>query len=163
MTFQYCPSCGEKLIQKECGDEGLIPFCVTCRKPLFSFSYPCVICLIVDENNQIALIKQSCVSEHYICVAGYVKQCETIEETAKREVEEETGLGVINVKYLNSYYYEKRDNLMFGFVCIVEHSDFSISGEVDSAVWFSIEEAEALLRQGSIGKNLLRDFLKAIE
>ena len=125
MTFQFCPDCGKKLIQKECGDEGLIPFCDVCNKPLFSFSYPCVICLITDQNNHIALIKQGYVSNRYICVAGYVKQGETIEETAKREVEEETGITVLSAKYIHSYYYEKRDNLMFAFVCTVEHANFN--------------------------------------
>ncbi|MDD4493643.1 MAG: NUDIX domain-containing protein [Eubacteriales bacterium] len=163
MTFQHCPNCGKALIQKECGDEGFIPFCGACNRPLFPFSYPCVICLVIDQTNQIALIKQSYVSDRFICVAGYVKQGETIEETAKREVEEETGLSVLNAKYIRSYYYEKRDNLMFGFVCTVEHADFNISGEVDSAAWFTMEEAETLLRQGSVGKDLLRDYMKMQE
>ena len=162
MKFSFCPDCGSKLLEKECGDEGLVPFCPQCSKPLFSFSYPCVICLVTDENKQIALIKQSYVSDRYICVAGYVKQGETIENTAKREVEEETGLKVKSVKYIKSYYYQKCDNLMFGFVCHVNHSDFILSDEVESAKWFSINEAQELLRPGSIGKDLLKDYLSGV-
>ena len=160
MTFQYCPNCGEKLIQKEIGDEGLIPYCNSCNRPFFPFSYPCVICLIIDHENHIALIKQSYVSDRYICVAGYVKQGETVESAAKREVEEEIGISVLSAQYINSYYYEKSDNLMCGFVCTVDRADFHISCEVDSAQWFSLEDAEKHLRQGSVGQDLLRDYLK---
>lgn len=161
MTFDFCPQCGSKLTKKQIGDEGLVPFCESCSRPWFSFSYPCVICLVLDENGNIALIKQAYVSNNYICVAGYIKECESAEQSAKREVEEETGLKVKSVKYINSYYYEKRDNLMIGFACFVEHDDFNISTEVDNAYWFDLEEATNLLRQGSTAYKLLLDYLKA--
>ena len=163
MFFEYCPKCGMKLDKKEIGDEGLVPFCLVCEQPHFSFSYPCVICLVVDDANNIVLIKQSYVSNNYICVAGFVKQGETIEHTALREVEEETGLKVLDVEYIKSYYYSKRDNLMFGFVCKVEKAEFSISNEIDKAEWFTLEEAEGLLRKGSIGQVLLRDYIGNME
>lgn len=160
MKFIYCPMCGEKLDEKIIGDEGSVPFCVPCKRPHFSFSYPCVIVLVINEDNELALIRQSFVSKNnYICVAGYIKQGETAELTAKREVEEELGLEVISVSYIKSYYYEKRDNLMLGFACKVRKKVFDISSEVDSAVWFAMTEAKSLLRQGSIGYNLLEDYL----
>jgi NAD+ diphosphatase len=118
-----------------------------------------IICLVVDKSGNTALIKQNYVSDHYVCVAGYVKQGERIEETAKREVEEETGCTVYEAKYINSYYYGKRDNLMLGFVCVVANVTFKLSREVDSAKWFSLAEAENRLRPGSIGQDLLRDYL----
>ena len=161
MKFIYCPSCGKKLTEKILGDEGNVPFCEACQSPCFSFSYPCVIVLVVNEDNEIALIRQSYVSAtNYICVAGYIKQGQTAEYTAQREVEEELGLEVINVKYIRSYYYEKRDNLMLGFVCKVKKKAFDISCEVDSAKWFEMKEAKSLLRQGSIGIDLLENYLQ---
>lgn len=163
MKFAYCPVCGKKLIEKIIGDEGNVPFCEACQRPHFNFSYPCIIALVVNEYfNEIALIRQNYVStENYVCVAGFIKQGETVEYTAKREVEEELGLEVINVRYIKSYYYGKRDNLMLGTVCIVKKKTFDISSELDSAIWCEIEEAKSLLRQGSIGMNLLEDYLQA--
>lgn len=160
MEFSYCPACGQKLTQREVGDEGLVPWCAPCNRPWFGFSYPCVICLVMDGDDRIVLIKQSYVSQNYICVAGFVKHGETIETTAKREVEEETGLQVLRVEYVSSYYYEKRDNLMLGFVCHVEPGALHISQEVDKAQWFTLEEAKEKLREGSVGKDLLRDYLE---
>lgn len=163
MEFFFCPTCGEKLVKRPIGDEGLVPFCENCHRPWFPFSYPCVICLCVDEKEHIALIKQAYVSERFVCVAGYVKPGEAVEHTAKREVEEETGLSVLDVQYVGSYPYEKRDNLMLGFVCRVKHGDFALSGEVDHAAWFTPQEAEVELRKGSVGKDLLRDYRKMLD
>ena len=160
MIFKYCPECSNKLTEKEIGDEGLVPFCENCNRPWFSFSYPCVICLVLDNQGNIALIKQSYVSDNYICVAGYIKQGENAENSAIREVEEETGLKVTKANYINSYYYQKRDNLMLGFACTVDKGEFNISREVDKAQWFTLSEATNLLRKGSIASQLLYDYLQ---
>lgn len=164
MKFTCCPQCGNVLSEKEIGDEGLVPFCDKCLRPWFSFSYPCVICLVTDETGKnIALIKQSYVSDNYICVAGYVKSGEELESTAAREVTEETGLEVLSVRYVKSWFYEKRDNLMCGFVCTVKKGEFDISGEVDSACWFTLEEADKRLRHGSIAWQLFREYADNIK
>jgi NAD+ diphosphatase len=161
MVFKHCPDCGKHLDKKEIGDDGLVPYCLICKKPHFNFSYPCVLCLVASEENEIALIKQSYVSQHYVGVAGYVKQGETIEAAAKREVEEETGLAVTEVKYKYSYHREQNDLLMFCFVCRVVKSDFNISKEVDDANWFSINEAINLLAPGSAIQKLAREYLQS--
>ena len=160
MDFRFCPQCGAKLSPKPCGDEGDVPFCESCNRPFFAFSYPCVLCLCITENgSEIALIKQSYVSKNYVSVAGYIKQGETAEETAVREVKEEIGLDVISCKYISSYYYPKHDNLMLGYVCTVRKSELTISPEVDSAEWFPIESAQQLLRNASVLHRLLDNYL----
>ena len=122
-----------------------------------------MICLCVTEDNsEIALIKQSYVSEHYVNVAGYIKQGETPETTAVREVMEEIGLETVSCKYVGSYYYAKRDNLMLGYVCKVKKGELKLSVEVDSAEWFPLKNAAQLLRQGSIAQDLLNDYLAVI-
>jgi len=163
MIFKYCPECGSFLENREIGDEGLVPYCSICEKPHFSFSYPCVLCLVVSEDNEVAIIKQSYVSKHYVGVAGYVNQGETIEAAAKREVEEETGLTVTEVVYQYSYHREQNDLLMFCFVCRAIKSDFVLSGEVDDANWFPIEEAIGLLAPESAIQKLAKEFLQSMK
>ena len=142
MTFRYCPDCGKELGTKEIGDEGHVPYCFACEKPHFGFSYPCVLCVVINENDEVALLKQNYVSStNYVGVAGYVKQGETIDDCAKREVAEETGLTVTEVKYYTNYYNEKRDLSMFGVICRVRNGSFKLSSEVDAAAWFSPEKA----------------------
>ncbi len=159
MDFIYCPKCGEKLRLKEIGDEGNIPYCAQCKRPWFSFSYPCVICLVIGDDDRIALIRQYNI-QRSICVAGYMKSGETAENCAMREVAEETGLEVLSTEYVSSYYYPKNDNLMLGFAVKVKTAPFKLSNEVDSADWFTVEKATEELSKGTTGKNLLRDYLE---
>ena len=160
MKFVHCPYCGDRLTPKNIGDEGLVPFCNTCDRPVFNMPYACTLTLVVNELGEVALIRQSYVSQtNYVLVAGYVKSGESAEETAIREIEEEIGITPISIQYKKSYYYEKRDMLMLGFVAQAEKQDFNISGEVDAAEWFTIEEALTKLKEGSIAMQLLLDYI----
>ncbi len=161
MKFRFCPDCGRELSRKQIGDEGLVPFCASCSRPWFGFSYPCVICLVVNELGEFALLRQNYISaEHFVLVSGYIQQGETAENAAAREVFEETGLTVTETRYILSRHYEKSDCLMLGFLCRVKKAEFHISGEVDEIGWFSLERAEELLREGSVGKELLLYYLR---
>lgn len=160
MQYKFCPECGRKLTTKQIGDEGEIPYCEACERPWFSFSYPCVICLTTDGEGRFALIKQTYATKNYVCVAGFIKERETAEQTAVREIREETGLEVTDLRLIGSYYYPKHDNLMLGFACTVKPGKFRLSGEVESAEWFSLEQARELLSHGTVGKDLLRDYLR---
>lgn len=160
MIFTHCPQCGALLVPRNIGDEGEVPFCEGCSRPFFSFSYPCVICLVHDGEGNFALIKQGYVSQNHVCVAGHIMRGETAEETALREVTEETGLETLSAKYLGSWYHSRGDNLMLGFAVKVRHGEFRISGEVDSAGWHSLEETRALLANGSVTNKLLAAFEK---
>ena len=158
MRFTYCPHCGGKLIQKEIGDEGRIPFCENCSVPLWDMFTTSVICAVVNEQQEVALIRQNYVSTtNHVCVAGIMKLGESAEETAVREIKEETGLDVVKLEYIRSYPYEKKEMLMLGYKAIVKKADFILSGEVDSAVWVKYEDALSLLREGSIAWQLVKE------
>lgn len=159
MKYTFCPKCSSTLILKSLGDDKDIPFCESCNVPYFPFSTPAIITLVINPKNQIALIKQSYVSENYIVVAGYLQPEESLENCVKREVEEELGLKVSSVKYMNSYPYPKKNMLMIGFVSYVNSINFNISTEVDKAKWFSLEEALDKLKDARIALHLLNDYL----
>jgi NAD+ diphosphatase len=161
MKFIHCPQCGDKLIPRNIGDEGLMPYCPTCDRPVFNMPYACTLTLVVNELREVALIKQSYVSQtNYVLVAGYIKSGENAEETAIREVQEEIGVAAHTLRYIKSYYYEKRDMLMFGYVALADKCPLSISVEVDAAEWVPIEEAKSRLKEGSIAMQLLLDYLE---
>lgn len=162
MRYTYCPHCGGKLIKKEIGDEGLIPFCETCSIPLWDSFTTCIITAVVNEQREVALIKQSYLtSASYVCVAGHMKIGESAEETVVREVKEELGLDVEELEFVHSYPYEKKEMLMLGFMAKVKKADFVLSGEVDSARWFSYEEAPSQIREGSIAWQLVKTVVEA--
>lgn len=157
MRFTYCPHCGEKLIKKEIGDEGLVPYCNVCRVPLWDMARTCVICAVVNEYDEIALIRQSYGdTERYVCVAGVMTMGEAAEDAAFREVHEELGLEAERLTFIRSYPYIEKELLMLGFQVSVKKADFTLSGEVNSARWVPFHEALTLLREGSIAWQLAK-------
>ena len=162
MKFTYCPHCGRELIQKEIGDEGVIPYCENCKTPMWDMFTTSIICAVVNEENEIALLRQNYVSTtNYVCVAGVMKLGESAEETVVREVKEEIGLDVEKVEYIKSYPYGKKDMLMLGFCAFAKKKELVLSGEVDGARWFPFAEAMGALRDGSIAWQLVWAVLKA--
>lgn len=156
MRFTYCPHCGNLLAKKDIGDEGLIPYCEKCKVPLWDMFTTCVICAVVNEYKEIALLRQEYVSKvNYVCVAGVMKLGESAEETARREILEEIGLSVKELKFISSYPYEKKEMLMLGYHATVDKATFHISREVDAVEWFPIESATEKLRPGSIAWQLV--------
>lgn len=157
MRFTYCPHCGSSLIKKEIGDEGLTPFCEKCSIPLWDMFTTSIITAVVNEYGEIALIRQNYVSTaHYVCVAGIMKIGESAEDTVIREVAEEIGQQVDELRYIRSYPYEKKEMLMLGYKASVKKQDFVLSKEVDSAEWVKPEDALELLREGSIAWQLVK-------
>lgn len=157
MRFTYCPHCGNKLVQKEIGDEGLIPFCEKCNIPLWDMFTTSIIAAVVNEYGEIALLKQNYVSAtKYVCVAGIMKIGESAEDTVVREVAEEIGLQVMDLQFIKSYPYEKKEMLMLGYKATVKKKDFTLSGEVDAVKWVKLENALELLREGGIAWQLVK-------
>ena len=156
MKIKFCPVCGSEAIQKEIGDEGFMPFCPKCGMPLWDYISTSIICAVVNEDQEIALLRQAYVSTtNYVCVAGHMKTGESAEESVKREVKEEIGQDVEKLIYIRSYPYEKKDLLMLGFLARVKKHDFILSGEVDAVEWFPFKDAQKLLREGGIAWQLV--------
>ena len=161
MHFTFCPHCSSKLILKEIGDEGMIPFCDHCNIPLWDIVTPCIICAVVNEKREVALLRQSYVSTNsYVCVAGVMKLGESAEETACREVEEELGLKVEQLDFIRTYPYLKKEMLMIGYRATVQKKEMALSDEVDRAQWFPFETALDQLRQGSIAWQLVKTVIE---
>ncbi len=161
MRFTYCPHCGTKLISKEIGDEGIIPFCDKCNIPLWDMFTTSIIAAVVNEYGEVALLRQNYVSTtKYVCVAGIMKIGESAEETVIREVKEEIGQDVENLEFISSYPYKKREMLMLGYKATVSKQDFKLSSEVDSVEWVKYENALSLLREGSIGWQLVKTVIE---
>lgn len=142
MHYKFCPQCGSKLIDKEAGDDGLVPFCTDCNKYWFDTFASCVIIMVINEYNEIALLKQGYISnEYWTFVAGYIKPGENAEDTALREVEEEIGIKLEKLEYEGTHWFERGDQLMHAYFGYAKKKEFELSIEVDDAMWASIEDA----------------------
>ena len=160
MHFSYCPYCGKKLTNKKIGDEGIIPYCNNCNIPLWDMFTTSIISAVINENNEIALLKQNYVSKtNYVLVAGIMKTNESAESTAIREIKEELGLDVTSLEFIKTYTYPKKEMLMIGFKANVKKSEFIISEEVNSAIWVKLDSSLNLLREGGIGWQIVKNII----
>ncbi len=156
MHFTYCPDCGTKTVLRRMGDDGDVPYCERCGKPLFDMFSTCVLSVLMNSRGEIALIKQSYgQQETYVGVAGYMKCGETAEEAALREISEEIGLKAERAQFLFSAWHAAKGQLMLCFCAETDCTDFTLSQEVREAVWFAPEDAAKAVRPGSIIERLV--------
>jgi NAD+ diphosphatase len=160
MRFTYCPDCGTKLIKKEIGDEGELPYCNNCQKPLFDMFSTCVI-VLVKNKDKVLLLNQSYISTQYRnLVSGYMKPGESAEECAMREVEEEVGIKLDSLEIVGTYWFSKKGLLMIGFMGETSQSQIRLSPEVDNAEWVDYDKAPALVHPkggGSVSAILVEE------
>mgnify|MGYP000553642530 CR=1 FL=1 len=76
---------------------------------------------------------------------------------------EELGLEVSGLSMTGTYWFEKKDMLMIGFLARVNKKDFLLSQEVDQAVWAAPEQALELVRPGSIACVVVEEYLRRLK
>jgi NAD+ diphosphatase len=85
--------------------------------------------------------------DRFSCFAGFVEPGESLEDAVSREVHEEVGVHVRNVRYFGSQSWPFPASMMVGFKCEASTSDpIQTSEEICEAKWFSKED----LRSGII-------------
>lgn len=161
MKFTFCPHCGAKLVRREIGDEGLIPYCEHCSVPLWDIVTPSIITAVVNECREVALIRQDYVNTtNSICIAGVMQLGESAEEAVVREVKEEIGQDVEQVRYIRSWPYPSKEMLMLGFQSTVRKKELRLSSEVNAAEWVPYAEALSRMREGSVAWQLVKTVIE---
>jgi len=160
---KYCAKCGTLFEVREMENEGQVQYCPTCQMWHFPvFNVACIMIVVDRKNKKILLIKQYG-RPHFILVAGYVNRGENAETTVKRELMEETGLCASSVVFNQSRYFDKSNALMLNFTVYVDDiSTLKTNSEVDSYSWFSFEDALKNIKEGSLAKEFLQDYLAGV-
>lgn len=162
MKFKFCPKCGGELIIKDSWDEGGVPYCPKDDVMYFDTPKPCIIAAVVKDN-EILLLKQSYIFKNSkVLISGYVTNGETVEETVYREIKEETGITVGEIKYLGSEYLLSKEIVMLTFIAKYVEGEINKSSEVEWVDWSNIEDALCELNEDEIGKRVVRKVLKEI-
>ena len=136
---RFCGRCGGEMARDT--KERML-YCPRCKNTVYPKLSPCIITGITD-GDRILLTKYARSGyNHYALVAGFCEIGESFEETLRREVAEEVGLEVENIRYWASQPWSFSDSLLAGFFCDVRGSRTPrlVDGELKEASWFSRAE-----------------------
>ncbi|MEL6536689.1 MAG: NAD(+) diphosphatase [Bacteroidota bacterium] len=136
-THQFCGRCGTPSVVSE---TELARQCPNCGLGVYPRISPAVI-MTVTRGNKILLGKISRPDlEMYSVLAGFVELGESLEACVAREVHEETGIAVKNIRYFNSQPWPFPDQLMVGFTAEYADGEIVLDDELDDAAWFTVAE-----------------------
>ncbi len=112
---------------------------------------PAVICLVHDGDDRAVLARQTMWPPRlFSLLAGFVEAGESFESCVVREIAEEIGLEVSDVRYLGSQPWPFPRSLMIGFHALGDpDQEFAFNdGEIAEAAWFTRAEVRAALEIG---------------
>lgn len=166
-THGFCARCGSPSDVTQAGWQRV---CQSCGGSHFPRTDPVVIMLITRGNKVLLGRSPGWPEGMYSCLAGFVEPGETIEAAVRREVWEEAGVHVGEVRYLASQPWPFPSSLMFGCQGFATSDEITIDPvEIEDALWVSREEVmdafaglrEGLLpaRKGAIAHFLLRNWV----
>ncbi|MFA7467363.1 MAG: NAD(+) diphosphatase [Desulfotomaculaceae bacterium] len=132
---EFCGKCGGPTKNK--ADE-IAKECPSCGAVSFPRISPAVIVAIVKEDKILLARNINFPTSFYSVLAGFVEPGETLEECVQREVKEEVGIEVKNIKYFGSQSWPFPDSLMIAFTAEYANGEIAVdTTEISHADWFS--------------------------
>ena len=153
---KFCGKCGSKLNSSE-KERALI--CPDCGNVIYPRINPAVI-VGVTKGDYLLLTRYRRGYAHNALVAGFTEIGETLEETVAREVMEETGVKVKNIRYYKSQPWGMAQDMLVGFYCDADgdgeiHMD---ENELKYAEWVKREDIELQPNNLSLTNEMMRVF-----
>lgn len=153
---QYCGCCGGRMRPDR--KERML-YCERCSRPVYPRISPAVIVAVTDGSRLLLSKYAGREYKRYALIAGFVEAGETAEEAVQREVMEEVGLRVKNIRYYKSQPWGIDANLLLGYFAELDgsseiHLDRS---ELAMAEWAEREE----LADMDDGFSLTREMMQA--
>ena len=137
---QFCGRCAAPMEMAK--DRAKVcPSCGLRRYPRIS---PAVIMLIRHENKLLLAHAARHPSGFHSVLAGFAEPGETLEECVAREIREEVGIEVKNIRYFGSQPWPFPDSLMIGFTCEYASGQITVDPEeIAEAAWYTVAEMNA--------------------
>jgi NAD+ diphosphatase len=163
---RFCGCCGGRTVAEEAGHSRR---CLECGTQHFPRTDPAVI-MLVAAGDRCVLGKRPG-SKWWTVLAGFVEPGETLEAAVAREVREEVGLEVHEVRYVGSQPWPFPANIMLGFEAEAAYAELVVDEELEDARWFTRQELKEQLDSGiiaspspvSIAHHLMRAWLRGGE
>lgn len=144
---RFCGTCGSETVLSE-KERAIV--CPHCGRTIYPRIIPAVIVGVIDKgtaadgsDDRLLMTKYNGRSiPFYALIAGFTEIGETLEQTVHREVMEEVGLKVKNLRYYKSQPWGIVDDLLSGFYCEVDgSSDIRLDhDELKAGVWMKRDE-----------------------
>ena len=160
-SHQFCGSCGAPT--EHHGIERAV-CCQKCSNQFYPRINPCAIVLVVRGHKVLLARSARFRTGFYSCLAGFIEIGETAEETVLREVKEEVGICVNNVRYIKSQSWPFPSQLMLGFIAEYESGDIEPEPEeIEEADWYDIDQLPNVPHPGiSVAGELIQYYSKQV-
>ena len=159
---QFCGRCSQKMVPDH--KERML-FCPACHNVVYPRISPAVI-VGVRNGDKILMSKYAGRSyANYALIAGFTEIGESAEQTVAREVMEEVGLKVKNIRYYKSQPWAFSGSLLMGFFCDLEGSDELTldRNELAEAGWFARDEIHLENDNVSLTREMILRFKEGLE
>jgi NAD+ diphosphatase len=152
-TSGHCPRCSERTERLE-GEWG--KRCPRCRYEHYPHLHPAAIVLVKDGDRCLLARKAGWAPNRYALVAGFVDNGESLEAAVAREVKEEVGVDVTDIRYVGSQNWPFPSQLMVGFVARYAGGEITIDAEeLEDARWFPATALPDLPSRHSISRFII--------
>ncbi len=134
---KYCSCCGKKV---QIDPRKTYMECLNCGYIIYPRITPAIIVAVLKDDKILLARSPHFTPNMYSLIAGHVEPGEFIETSVKREVKEEVGIDIKNIKYFRSHPWPFPYKLMFGFIAEYSSGEIKIdNNEIEAADWFSLD------------------------
>lgn len=147
-SHRFCPWCGGRLRSTAAGH---VLVCETCGRQQFPRSDPAVIMMVTHGDRALLGRQPAWPAGRFSTLAGFVDPGESLEEAVVREVAEETGIGVGEVRYFGNQPWPFPQSLMVGFFARAYSTEITVDGdELSDARWFTRDQLRTEAETGTL-------------
>ncbi len=148
-THGHCPRCGTPTSP---GLNGWLRTCPADSSEHYPRTDPAVIMAVVDADDRLLLGRgPGWPEDRFSVLAGFVEPGESFEAAVAREVDEEVGIAVTDVRYLGNQPWPFPSSVMIGFTSKAQGTAIDVDPhELEEARWFTRDEYRGALRDGGI-------------
>jgi NAD+ diphosphatase len=154
-THRFCGQCGAKMSSV---DWEMATQCHSCGHRCYPRISPCII-VAITRGNKILLAQSDAQRSRnmHSVLAGFVESGENLEQTLHREIKEEVGIEVQNLRYFGSQPWPFPHSLMIGFLADYKEGEIEVDGEeILEADWYTIDQLPQVPPPSSIAGRLIK-------
>jgi NAD+ diphosphatase len=152
-STKFCGECGS---ETGYSSSERAKTCAKCSAILYPAITPAIVVAVIKENKILLAHNKKFADDVYSLIAGFVDPGESLEECVQREVFEETGVAVADVKYFKSQPWPFPSSLMVGFTAKYLSGEIKPDGvEIVHAAWFGRDDLPLLPRYGSLSRKII--------